>query len=238
MPLNAQEGSVKLKNGHVLPGDIAILGNGDVRVDRFGSIIIFTKQEVRSVQYDTNAPKKSKKNRSFYAALNNTQSMVSKRSKTMYDYLIKKTAAMKNIESALVKAVIDVESGFDQYGTSGKGAQGLMQLMPDTAKSLGVKDPYDPRQNIAGGCLYLSQMLDEFGGDVYLALAAYNAGPHAVKKYGRKIPPYKETQEYVKKVLRAYRQYKTTRAFYGFTDNIGCVYISNYQRDKRYTEIK
>ena len=103
------------------------------------------------------------------------------------------------------------ESGFDANATSKVGAQGLMQLMPGTASSLGVRDPYDPGQNVAGGTRYLRGLLDRFGGDARLAVAAYNAGPGAVEKYGD-VPPYAETQNYVQNVLASYEKYRTPSA--------------------------
>lgn len=125
---------------------------------------------------------------------------------TDIDALIEQYSAKNGLDSAFVKAVIKQESGFQPKVTSSCGAMGLMQLMPATANSLGVKDAYDPEQNIAGGTKYLKGLLDRFGGDKSLALAAYNAGPNAVAKYNG-IPPYKETQNYVKNIMSMYQKY-------------------------------
>jgi soluble lytic murein transglycosylase-like protein len=124
------------------------------------------------------------------------------------DSLVQQNAATWQVDPALVKAVIANESGFDANATSRVGAQGLMQLMPETAQHLGVRDPYDPQQNVAGGTRYLRGLLDRFGGDTRLAIAAYNAGPGAVEKYGD-VPPYAETQNYVQNVLASYNRYRT-----------------------------
>ena len=123
------------------------------------------------------------------------------------DALVQQNAQAWGVDPALVKAVIANESGFNANATSPVGAQGLMQLMPETAKSLGVSDSYDPAQNVAGGTRYLRGLLDRFNGDVKRAVAAYNAGPGAVEKYDG-VPPYRETQNYVSAVLDSYGKYK------------------------------
>jgi soluble lytic murein transglycosylase-like protein len=123
------------------------------------------------------------------------------------DALVQQNAATWQVDPALVKAVIANESGFNANATSKVGAQGLMQLMPETASSLGVRDAYDPAQNVAGGTRYLRGLLDRFNGDQKLAIAAYNAGPNAVEKYGG-VPPYAETQNYVQNVLSSYDRYR------------------------------
>ena len=109
------------------------------------------------------------------------------------------------MQPALVKAVIAAESNFDPGAVSRKGARGLMQLMPDTAEALGIDDPLQPTDNVRGGTRYLRSMLDRYG-DLSRALAAYNAGPSAVDRYGG-VPPYPETQDYVNRVLTYYRAY-------------------------------
>ncbi|HUA10046.1 MAG TPA: lytic transglycosylase domain-containing protein [Candidatus Acidoferrales bacterium] len=125
------------------------------------------------------------------------------------DALVNENAQAQDVDPALIKAIIANESGFNANATSNVGAQGLMQLMPGTAAGLGVTDSYDPAQNVAGGTKYIKGLLDRFGGDVRLAVAAYNAGPGAVEKYGG-VPPYAETQNYVQNVLASYAKYRTS----------------------------
>ncbi len=117
--------------------------------------------------------------------------------------IVSKVAKKYEVDERLVNAVIKQESGFNPKATSHCGAMGLMQLMPATAKTLGVKDAYNPAQNIEGGVRYLSNLLKKYNGNTVLALAAYNAGSGAVDKYSG-VPPYKETQNYVKNILANY----------------------------------
>lgn len=127
-----------------------------------------------------------------------------------FEDLVQAHSQRQSLRPELVRAVIQVESGFDPRATSAKGAMGLMQLMPQTARSLGVLNAYDPEDNIRGGTVYLRQLLDKFGSE-RLALAAYNAGPGAVDRY-EGVPPYRETREYVRKVgSKAIQQDRTPK---------------------------
>jgi len=117
-----------------------------------------------------------------------------------FNEIIDNTSKKYNISSSIIKAVIKAESNFNPSVVSSAGAMGLMQLMPDTARSLGVDEPFNAVENIEGGVKYLKDMLNKFGGNLELALAAYNAGPGNVVKYGG-IPPFMETQNYVTKIM-------------------------------------
>ncbi len=125
-----------------------------------------------------------------------------------FDAYIEAAAIRYKMPVALVKAVMHAESAFDPNAISNVGASGLMQLMPGTAREMYVKDIFDPKDNIEGGTRYLRVLANEFNGDMVKMVAAYNAGPDAVRKYNGQVPPYPETQAYVRKVIALYFQYK------------------------------
>jgi len=129
-----------------------------------------------------------------------------KRNRSRYAALINKVANRTGLRPELLHAMVRAESAYDPRALSKKGAQGLMQLMPATASRYAVSNSWDPEQNLDGGARYLRDLLDMFDDDLQLAVAAYNAGENAVKKYGNRIPPYPETQTYVRRVVAFYRQ--------------------------------
>jgi soluble lytic murein transglycosylase-like protein len=124
---------------------------------------------------------------------------------SQYDSIIEHAALSAAVESNLLRAVIVVESGFNSHAVSKRGAVGLMQLMPATASRFGVSNPFDARQNVHAGARYLKFLIDRFGHDIRLALAAYNAGEDAVARNGGQIPPFSETMAYVPRVLKIYK---------------------------------
>ena len=128
--------------------------------------------------------------------------------KAGYQDMVEQVAKSNGLEAALLHAVISVESHYNAQAVSKKGAAGLMQLMPATARRYGVADAFDPVQNLQGGAKYLRDLLALFNSDIGLALAAYNAGENAVMRYGNRIPPFRETKDYVPRVLGFYRKYQ------------------------------
>lgn len=176
---------------------------------------IYRYVDANGVVHFTNAPqytdRPSKQSWSFYrkeigAAATAPRAGATYSSHAFRD-LIRQNAMAYRLEEALVKAVIKAESNYNPQSVSKKGAQGLMQLIPETARLMRVNDPFDPAENIRGGSNYLRLMLDQFNGNIDLALAAYNAGPNAVQRHGG-IPPYAETQQYVQRVRRYLDQYR------------------------------
>jgi soluble lytic murein transglycosylase-like protein len=117
-----------------------------------------------------------------------------------YDTLIREAGDRYHVDPALIRSIMHAESGFDPSAVSRAGAMGLMQLMPDVAVAFGVEHPFDPRENIMAGARLLRELLDQYRGDVRLAVASYNAGPTAIANYGGAVPPFRETQGYVKRV--------------------------------------
>ena len=158
--------------------------------DVSGSLVVSNRPRTGSVQTYAvvNAP----------ATIRTTRPAQNRRAR-QFDGLINEHASIHQVRPELVRAVIQAESAFNPLARSPKGAMGLMQLMPATAAELGVSDPYDAEQNIRGGVAYLKSLLTRYDGNVELALAAYNAGPGAVERYGA-IPPYRETRNYVAKI--------------------------------------
>ena len=125
-----------------------------------------------------------------------------------FDNQIRKASEMYGVSYPLLKAIIKAESDFNPRAVSKKGALGLMQLMPENIRAMNINDPFDPMENILGGTRYFREMLDRFDGQLPLSLAAYNAGPTAVERYNKSVPPYKETEAYVERVLKFYYSFK------------------------------
>jgi soluble lytic murein transglycosylase len=167
---------------------------------------IYRYIDENGVMHFTNAPTASKKDfKLFIKEGRKTSPVRSYRKK--YDELITMASERYGVSFPLLKAIIKAESDFDPQAVSKKGAMGLMQIMPQNFKLLGLKDPFDPTQNINAGARYFRQLYDRFDGKLALSLAAYNAGPAAVDRY-KTIPPYEETEEYVRRVLKFYYNYK------------------------------
>jgi hypothetical protein len=129
-----------------------------------------------------------------------------------FQKLIRAAAARYSVDADLIHCVIAAESNFNPYAISPKNARGLMQLLPQTAAHLGVRNIFDPAENIDGGTRYLRDLLGKYNNNLNLALAAYNAGPQKVERFGRRVPPYTETRNYIQSINRAYNKFKSDRA--------------------------
>jgi len=232
----AREGIIILKNEKQVKGNITINETGNYTVETKKWSIMFSKKEIKSVKY-TGKQKSDNTDKHFVQKMKNTKKAEKKEKKINYEYdpLIHFYADKYNLDPAFVKAVIEAESNFNPNDVSSKGAVGLMQLMPRTADGLKV-NLNNVEENIEGGTKYLNYMHRKFG-DSKLALAGYNAGPNAVQKYGKKIPPYKETQNYVENVLKNYQKHKSDKQVWYFVDDTGCIHISDNPKDKRYKRI-
>ena len=179
-----------------------------------GSCDIYTYVDKDGVMHFTNVPTSNIIPYSVYikessGSRSNSTSSVRSRAgdSSPFQGLITRAAKEHGIAEPLLKAIIKAESNFDPSAVSKKGAKGLMQVMPNNFKALQIRDPFDPEQNIMGGARYFGQLMKRFEGDLRLAIAAYNAGPDAVEQYNR-IPPYKETMNYVKRVMKYYNDYR------------------------------
>lgn len=172
---------------------------------------IYTYVDKNGVRHFTNVPSLDNVTYNIYiresSSHRTNQPDADTSSSTRYDDLIAEASRRFGVNESLLKAIIKAESNFNPRAVSKKGAKGLMQLMPENIRAFNVSDPFDPRENIMGGTRYIKRMISRFGGQLPLAIAAYNAGPEKVDQY-QQIPPYKETQDFVKRVLKYYRVYQ------------------------------
>lgn len=159
------------------------------------------------VMHFTNAPTESDRDYKVYIREKRSNS-VTFYSTDKYDDLISNACEIYGVDSRLVKAIIKAESDFNPRAVSKKGAVGLMQIMPENFQLLDIQNPFDPKENIMGGTRYFKYLYDRFEGKLTLSLAAYNAGPTTVDNYNKTIPPYRETEQYVQRVLQYYRNFK------------------------------
>jgi soluble lytic murein transglycosylase-like protein len=174
---------------------------------------IYRYEDERGVIHFTNCPRDPqfklyiRESKDDVGGEENRASVPPVRDQSQFDSLIEELSKKHNVDFALVKAMIKAESGFNPLAVSRKGARGLMQLMPETAQRMNVADIFNPRENIDGGVRYFRYLLSLFNNDLRLSLAAYNAGENVVSEF-RSIPPYRETVDYVRKVLNYYQSYK------------------------------
>ena len=169
---------------------------------------IYMYIDADGVMHFTNAPTASDRDYRVYIRERSSYRPSAFYSSDKYDDLISQASKQYGVDSLLVKAIIKAESDFDPKAVSRKGAMGLMQIMPENFQHLDIENPFDPQENIMGGTRYFRYLYDRFDGKLALSLAAYNAGPTAVDSYNKTIPPYRETEQYVQRVLAYYRNYK------------------------------
>ena len=203
--------------------------------------ISFNQDEIKTIKYKKGAANTADNDTAYFIrSMKNTNRLrnpsILKKNNYEYDHLIYFYAKKYNLDPAFVKAVMEAESNFDPYDISWKGAIGLMQIMPETARTMNI-NPKNIEENIEGGAKYLNYMLDRFG-NMKLAVAAYNAGPGAVEKYGNNIPPYRETREYVERVFQNYRKHKSDNQMWYYVDAGGSVHVSDYPKDMRYRRLR
>ncbi len=189
-PLSAQVFKYVDLDGHVMFTDKPLTGN-------------------YKLMWRSKPDTKAKKGEPMFSFRRN---VVNQRHLTFYTPMIDDVAERTRLYPELLHAVVRAESSYNPHAVSRAGAVGLMQLMPETARRFGVTNSLDPRSNLEGGARYLRHLLNKFSNNLKLALAAYNAGENAVKKYGNKIPPYPETRQYVKKVIAFYKQNRKRRS--------------------------
>jgi len=162
----------------------------------------------------------------LYSWPSNIHSQATESIRKQYDGMIRSIARKHNIEPSLVHSIITAESSYDSFALSPKGAAGIMQLMPETARQYGVKNLFDPRENIEGGVKYLKDLFALFNGEKHLVLAAYNAGQEVIKKFNG-IPPYPETRNYIRKVMDSYKKMPRTSEIRKFYDASGNLVLTN-----------
>jgi soluble lytic murein transglycosylase len=170
-------------------------------IDESGIYHFTNIKPANNKKYKVVVPDTPKPSLAFYSKTINTD---------QYDMIIKQHSYNHGVDPSLVKAVMKAESNFNPQAVSPKGAQGLMQLMPDTARNMSVYDPFDPDDNIRGGTKYLKLLDDTFQGNLELILAAYNAGPNRVKEHNMNVPPFEETRNFIKRVKHFYNKLKNT----------------------------